>query len=82
MLWRHELSARQALEAGVVDECRADTDAAVRAAVVLLGELAGAEVAVRRQLIREAASSPTRTRSVPISVPATASCAASGGAGR
>ncbi|MEW1860510.1 enoyl-CoA-hydratase DpgB [Streptomyces sp. NPDC088194] len=58
VLWRHELSARQALDAGVVDECRADTDAAVRAAVVLLGELAGAEVAVRRQLIREAASSP------------------------
>ncbi|MFJ8464552.1 enoyl-CoA-hydratase DpgB [Streptomyces swartbergensis] len=54
VLWGHELTASAALESGLVDEANADVEAAVEAAVLLLGRNAGPELAIRRQLLLEA----------------------------
>nr|BAU09324.1 DpgB [Streptomyces roseoverticillatus] len=54
VLWGHELSAAEALDLGVIDTVDDDLDAAVRAATVLRGRIAGTELAVRRQLLLEA----------------------------
>lgn len=56
VLWGDRLSAARAQEIGLVDELTGDVDEAVRGAAVLLGRAAGAELAVRRQLLLEAAS--------------------------
>ncbi len=56
VLWGDELSARRALDAGLVDEITADAAEAIQAAVVLLGRAAGDELRVRRQLLLEAAA--------------------------
>lgn len=54
VLWGHELTADQAREVGLVDQVSVDLDEAVQAAAVLLGPTAGPELAVRRQLLKEA----------------------------
>jgi isomerase DpgB len=54
VLWGHEMSAPQATSLGLVDEIAADVDEAVRAAVVFLGRIADAELAIRRRLLLEA----------------------------
>lgn len=56
VLWGDELSARRALDIGLVDEITADVIEAVQAATVLLGRVAGRELTVRRQLLLEASS--------------------------
>ncbi|MEV7229903.1 MULTISPECIES: enoyl-CoA-hydratase DpgB [Polymorphospora] len=58
VLWGDELSARRALDIGLVDEITDDAADAIQAAVVLLGRAAGADLRVRRQLLLEAASTP------------------------
>ncbi|MFB7274194.1 enoyl-CoA-hydratase DpgB [Streptomyces sp. NPDC056244] len=56
VLWGHEITAAHAVSLGVVDEIGGDVEEALRAAVVMLGRLSGAEVAVRRRLLLEASS--------------------------
>ncbi|WP_229399200.1 enoyl-CoA-hydratase DpgB [Micromonospora okii] len=58
VLWGDELSARRALDIGLVDEITADAAEAIQAAVVLLGRAAGSDLRARRQLLLEAASTP------------------------
>lgn len=54
VMWGHELSLAQALDLGLVDECADNADAAVAAAMVLLGRIAQSDLAVRRRLLLEA----------------------------
>ncbi|MFE0045156.1 enoyl-CoA-hydratase DpgB [Streptomyces albireticuli] len=56
VLWGHELSAESAHRMGLVDELTTEVEDTVRAAALLLGRTAGAEMAVRRQLLLEAAT--------------------------
>ncbi|GGZ41662.1 enoyl-CoA-hydratase DpgB [Streptomyces poonensis] len=58
VLWGHEITAEQAVPLGLVNEIAQDPEEALRAAVVMLGQLSGAEVAVRRNLILEASATP------------------------
>lgn len=58
VLWGHEITADQAVSLGLVNEIGHDLEEALRAAVVMLGRLSGAEVAVRRSLILEASATP------------------------
>lgn len=55
VLWGTQLSVGRAVDVGLVDEVVDDLDDAVRAATVWLGRDAGSELAVRRQLLLEAA---------------------------
>lgn len=57
VLWGHELPVRHALDIGLIDVSATDLDDAAHAAVVLMGRATGREVAVRRQLLQEAAAS-------------------------
>ncbi len=54
VLWGTDVTAAQALELGVVNEVVTDADAALAMAAVWLGRPAGAELAVRRQLLLDA----------------------------
>jgi isomerase DpgB len=56
VLWGHEISARLAIDIGLVDELAADLDQAVEAAALMLGRESGAELAIRRRLLLEAHS--------------------------
>lgn len=56
VLWGHDVTAPRALEYGLIDETVPDTGEAVRTATVWLGRASAAEVAVRRALLLEAAS--------------------------
>jgi isomerase DpgB len=56
VLWGHELSDTRAVEIGLVDEVTDRVKDATGAAVLLLGRLAGPELAVRRQLLLEASA--------------------------
>ncbi|MBT2415474.1 enoyl-CoA hydratase/isomerase family protein [Streptomyces sp. ISL-12] len=58
VLWGHEITADQAVSLGLVNEIGHDLEEALRAAVVMLGRLSGAEVAIRRSLILEASATP------------------------
>jgi isomerase DpgB len=54
VLWGHEISARRAVELGLIDEIATEPTDAVQAATLLLGRVSGADLAVRRQLLLEA----------------------------
>lgn len=56
VLWGGEILAEQAVAIGLIDEITSDPAAATQAAVVMLGRVAGAEHAIRRQLLLEAAT--------------------------
>lgn len=56
-LWGSELAAERAASIGIVDELSADVETAAEAAQVLFARLPGAEIAIRRQLLMEAAAS-------------------------
>ncbi|MEU4262699.1 enoyl-CoA-hydratase DpgB [Streptomyces sp. NPDC025273] len=58
VLWGHEITADQAVSLGLVNEIGHDMEEALRATVVMLGRLSGAEVAIRRSLILEASATP------------------------
>ena len=53
VLWGDRLTATRALEIGLVDELTGSLEEAVQGAAVLLARAAGAELAVRRQLVLE-----------------------------
>ncbi|HEY7592180.1 MAG TPA: enoyl-CoA-hydratase DpgB [Actinophytocola sp.] len=54
VLWGHEITAERAEALGLVDEIAGELEEAVRAAALLLGQEAGADYALRRQLLLEA----------------------------
>ena len=57
VLWGHDLSAERAMETGLIDEVMNDlTDEAIEDVAGQLGRQPGHEVAIRRSLILEAAS--------------------------
>ncbi|GAA4932718.1 enoyl-CoA-hydratase DpgB [Streptomyces coeruleoprunus] len=56
VLWGHDVTARRALECGLIDEIGADAEEAVRTATVWLGRASATELAVRRALLLEAAA--------------------------
>ncbi len=56
LLFRHELSAAEAAELGVVDEVTGDPDRAVAAVAAVVRGAAGRDLAVRRRLLLDAAA--------------------------
>lgn len=56
VLWGDHVAGSRARDIGLVDELVANAEDAVEAATVLLGRAAGSDLAVRRQLLREAGS--------------------------
>ncbi|MFI6084297.1 enoyl-CoA-hydratase DpgB [Streptomyces sp. NPDC051217] len=56
VLWGTDIPLEKALDLGLIDHVDDDTDEAVRTAAILTGRVSGREMAVRRQLLQEAAS--------------------------
>jgi len=54
VMWGHELTLQRALDWGLIDECAESIEEAVASAAVLLGRIAGPELAVRRRLLLDA----------------------------
>jgi isomerase DpgB len=57
ILWGSEITAEQALAAGLVDEITADVSYAVRSLAVLMSRESAVDLAIRRQLLLEASES-------------------------
>lgn len=56
VMWGNDISVERAHELGLVDQISADVSEAVHTATVLMGRISDRELAVRRQLLLEAAS--------------------------
>jgi isomerase DpgB len=54
VMWSHKVSATQAQDLGLVDEIAASAPAAADAAAVMLHQITGGDLAVRRQILLEA----------------------------
>ncbi|MDX3228664.1 enoyl-CoA-hydratase DpgB [Streptomyces sp. ME19-01-6] len=58
VLWGDDIEAERAIEVGLVDQVTESVDEALHTAAVLMGRISDAELAVRRQLLYDAASTP------------------------
>jgi isomerase DpgB len=56
VLWGDEISADRAKELGLIDQVAEDLPGAVHTATTLMGRIADADLAIRRQLLNEATS--------------------------
>lgn len=56
VMWGHEISARQAQDLGLIDEITANAREAADVAAIMLRQITGPDLAIRRQLLLEAPS--------------------------